>query len=345
MQDQEIAREAESLSADARRLYCIRHSLAHIMAQAVIEIRPGAKLGFGPPVEHGFYYDFDLPEPIVAEELPKIEKRMREIMKRTKIDSCARRCPPTRRSRGSPAMDQPYKDEAVARPRGEGGRRSISFYTNGPFIDMCEGPHVRGSAGDPADAFKLDSIAGAYWRGDEKNKMLTRIYGLAFATKEELEDYIERRKIAQERDHRKLGRELDLFHIEEEIGKGLVLWLPNGTVLRDEIEKLAEGGGVPLRLSCASRRRTSRTRSSTSGAATCPTTRRACSRRCVSRRTGTGRGLLPQADELPAPPHDLPEPARAPTGTCRCASPSTGPATASRSRASWPGFCGCAASR
>ena len=238
MQDHEIAREAESLQDEARRLYCIRHSLAHVLAQAVMEFRPGAKLGFGPPIETGFYYDFDLPEPILAEDLPKIEKRMREILK-SRETFVREEMGAEEAARRIAGLGQPYKDEAV-RDLAAKGVATISFYQSGPFLDMCEGPHVASTAEVPRDAFKLDSIAGAYWHGDEKNKMLTRIYGLAFVTKDELADYIERRKIAQERDHRKLGRELDLFHIEEEIGKGLVLWLPNGTVLRDEVEKLAK---------------------------------------------------------------------------------------------------------
>ncbi len=238
MQDQEIAREAESLKEDARRLYCIRHSLAHVLAEAVLELRPGAKLGFGPPVENGFYYDFDLPEPLVAEDLPKLEKRMREILK-ARQQFIREELPPDDAIRKIAEMGQPYKDEAAQDLKAK-GVTTISFYTNGPFIDMCEGPHVETTAEIPSDAFRLDSIAGAYWRGDEKNKMLTRVYGLAFATKEELTDFVARRKLAQERDHRKLGRDLDIFHIEDEIGKGLVLWLPNGAVLRDEIEKLAK---------------------------------------------------------------------------------------------------------
>jgi threonyl-tRNA synthetase len=238
MQDQDIARQADSMSAEARRLYCIRHSLAHVLAQAILEFRPGTKLGFGPPIEHGFYYDFDLPEPIVVEDLPKIEKRMRQILRSRETF--------VREDLGSSdaivrigGMSQPFKDEA-ARDLEAKGVGTISFYTSGTFIDMCEGPHVGSTEEIPADAFKLDSIAGAYWRGDEKNKMLTRIYGLSFLTKEELEDYVARRKLAIERDHRKLGRELDIFHIDDEVGKGLPLWLPNGTVLRDEIEKLAK---------------------------------------------------------------------------------------------------------
>ena len=217
MQDQDIARQADSMAAEARRLYCIRHSLAHVLAQAILEFRPGTRLGFGPPIEHGFYYDFDLPEPIVVEDLPKIEKRMRQILRSRETfvredlgsgDAIAR----------IGGMGQPFKDEA-ARDLESKGVGTISFYTSGSFIDMCEGPHVGSTEEIPADAFKLDSIAGAYWRGDEKNKMLTRIYGLSFLTKEELEDYVARRKLAIERDHRKLGRELDIFHIDDEVGK------------------------------------------------------------------------------------------------------------------------------
>lgn len=238
MQDQDIARQADSMTVEERRLYCIRHSLAHILAQTVLEIRPGTKLGFGPPIEHGFYYDFDLPEPLVVEDLPKIEKRMRQILRSG--ETFVREEFPAREAiERIGTMAQPFKDEA-ARDLESKGVETISFYTSGPFIDMCEGPHVQSTTEIPAEAFKLDSIAGAYWRGDEKNKMLTRIYGLAFVTKEELEDFIARRKLAIERDHRKLGRELDIFHIDDEVGKGLPLWLPNGTVLRDEVEKFAK---------------------------------------------------------------------------------------------------------
>ena len=135
------------------------------------------------------------------------------------------------------ALGQPFKDEAV-RELGAKGVTVISFYENGPFIDMCEGPHCETTGDLPQDAFKLDSVAGAYWKGSEKNPMLTRIYGLAFQKRPELDAYLAMRKLALERDHKKLGRELDLFHIEDEIGKGLVLWLPKGTVLRDAVEDL-----------------------------------------------------------------------------------------------------------
>ncbi|MDM7914603.1 MAG: threonine--tRNA ligase [Candidatus Eisenbacteria bacterium] len=238
MQDQEIAQQARALDEASRELYRIRHSLAHVLAQAVLEIRPGAKLGFGPPVENGFYYDFEFPEPITAEDLPKLEKRMREILRR-KVPFEREEMRSTDAIERIAGLAQPFKLEA-ARDLAAKGIDTISFYTSGPFLDMCEGPHVADTSQIPADAFRLDSIAGAYWRGDEKNPMLTRIYGLAFRTKEELEAFIERRRIAMERDHRKLGRELDIFDIDEEVGKGLILWLPNGTVLRDEVEKLAK---------------------------------------------------------------------------------------------------------
>ncbi|MFN8549312.1 MAG: threonine--tRNA ligase [Candidatus Eisenbacteria bacterium] len=238
MQDQDIAKAVAGLDAEAAALYRIRHSLAHVLAQAVLSFQPTAKLGFGPPVEHGFYYDFDLPEPITAADLPKLQKKMKEILRQKQ---------PFARSELSAVdalakvgeMAQPYKHEAASDLRDK-GVQIISFYENGPFVDMCEGPHVETTKEIPEDAFLLDSIAGAYWRGSEKNKMLTRIYGLAFRTKQELDDYLARRKLAQERDHKKLGRELELFHIEDEIGKGLILWLPKGTVLRDEVEALAK---------------------------------------------------------------------------------------------------------
>lgn len=238
MQDSQIAQAARDLSPEAARLYRIRHSLAHVLAQAVLALRPGTKLGFGPPIENGFYYDFDLPEPITAQDLLKLEKRMREIL-RQKQPFARTELGPDAALEKIRAMSEPFKLEAAGELATK-GVSVISFYENGPFTDMCEGPHVETTAEIPADAFKLDSIAGAYWRGSEKNKMLTRVYGLAFATKEELDDYLERRRLAQERDHKKLGRELDLFLVDDEIGKGLILWMPKGTVLRDEVEALAK---------------------------------------------------------------------------------------------------------
>ena len=219
-------------------LYKLRHSLAHVMAQAVRQLRPQAKLGFGPPVEHGFYYDFDLGEPLTTEDLPRIEKIMRTIIKEKQaferkelsiadaIETLSKE-------------DEPYKIEYLKELSAQ-GETSVSFYTNGAFNDMCRGPHVAHTGELPADAFKVDTIAGAYWRGDEKRPMLTRLYALAFETKAELEDYLKRRELAKERDHRKLGQDLDIFTISDKVGAGLPLWLPNGTVLREELEKFAK---------------------------------------------------------------------------------------------------------
>jgi len=237
MEDQAIAEKVRHLSPEELELYQVRHSLAHVMADAVRQLYPGTKLGFGPPVDNGFYYDFDLPEPIAAEDLPKIEKAMRRILNGAhefvREDMSAAEA--AERIAG---MDEPFKLE-LAQELAAGKTATISFFSHGEFTDVCEGPHVESTRKLRKVAFKLDSIAGAYWRGSEKNKMLTRIYGLAFKTKGELKEYIRLREEAKARDHRKLGAELDLFHIDEEVGVGLPLWLPNGTVLREELEQLA----------------------------------------------------------------------------------------------------------
>ncbi len=222
------------------QLYKIRHSLAHIMAQAVLEVRPAAKLAFGPPVESGFYYDFDFGDsPLGEADLEDIENRMRKIIKERQ--PFERTMMPLAEAEALLGRsDQSYKIE-YARELVETGKAGgdLSFYKNGPFIDMCEGPHLAHSGEVPKACFKLDRISGSYWRGDEKRPMLTRIYGLAFASGDELKEFIERRKLAMERDHRKLGDELDLFIQDQEVGVGLPLWMPNGAVLRDELEAWA----------------------------------------------------------------------------------------------------------
>ncbi|RLB56576.1 MAG: threonine--tRNA ligase [Deltaproteobacteria bacterium] len=237
MEDQEIAEKVSHLSDEELALYRLRHSLAHVMADAVRQLYPGTKLGFGPPIDNGFYYDFDLPVSLAAEALPKIEKAMRRILStghdfvREDMDAAAA----TERIAG---MDEPFKLE-LARELEQSDTATISFYSHGEFTDVCEGPHVASTRKLRKVAFKLDSIAGAYWRGSENNKMLTRIYGLAFQTKGELKEFVRLRELAKARDHRKLGADLDLFHIDEEVGVGLPLWLPNGTVLREQLEQLA----------------------------------------------------------------------------------------------------------
>ena len=222
--------------ADA--LYRIRHSLAHVMAQAVLEMREGATLGFGPPIEDGFYYDFILPEALTEADFPELERRMRRILK--KGQRFYREDVPVAEAYDRLAtMREPYKREYAAELVAKGGLETLSFYRTGPFLDMCEGPHVDTTRDIPRDAFKLRSVAGAYWRGDAKNVMMTRIYAWAFASKAALDAAVEAHALAQERDHKRLGRELDLFLLDDDVGRGLPLWLPNGTVIRDELEKLA----------------------------------------------------------------------------------------------------------
>lgn len=219
------------------RLYCIRHSLAHVMAQAVLELRPKAKLAFGPPIDDGCYYDFDFDQPLTSADFPEIEKRIRRIIaERQKFEKSAR---PAKeaiehlKSRGEKYKVE-YCEELLAR-----GEKEIGFYVNGPFEDMCAGPHLVHTGEIPPDCFALDSLAGAYWRGSEKNPQLTRIYCLAFNNKIELKEFLERRKLAQERDHRKLGKELELFTFSEQVGPGLPLWMPNGTAIRQSLEDFA----------------------------------------------------------------------------------------------------------
>ncbi len=219
-------------------LHKIRHSLAHILAQSVLEIRPNAKLGFGPATNTGFYYDFDLEEALAPEDLKVLEKKMKKIIKSNQkfyreelsFDDLKHRLNESQ---------QTYKTEWAEDLKTE-GEEVWSVYTNGPFWDMCEGPHVESTKDIPLNCFSLDSLAGAYWRGSEENKMMQRVYGLAFENGEQLQDFKKKRKLAMERDHRKLNAQMQYFIIEEDVGKGLPLWLPNGTILREELEKLAK---------------------------------------------------------------------------------------------------------
>ena len=219
-------------------LYRLRHSFAHVLAQAVLELRPNAKLGYGPPTEHGFFYDFELDPPLSTEDFPELEKRMRRIVNKDYAYERAE-YPADELIARFEAEGARYKAD-MARDFKAQGEQTLSVYTIGPFADMCRGNHVDSTGKLPADGFKLDSIAGAYWRGDEQNPMLQRIYALAFPDKAQLKAFLERRELAKERDHRKLGQQMGLFAISEEVGKGLVLWLPNGTAIRDELENLAK---------------------------------------------------------------------------------------------------------
>ena len=217
-------------------LYRIRHSLSHVLAQAVLEVRPGSKLGFGPPVDDGFYYDFILSSPLSSDDFADIEKRMRRIIGEDQAFT-EENLPYAEAMARIDAMGEPYKKEYAQELFDKKSLQSLRFYRNGPFLDMCEGPHVPSTKAIPPDAFKIRSLAGAYWRGDSKNVIMTRIYALAFRTKDELKAHIKAFEEAQMRDHKKLGKELSLFTLSEDIGKGLPLWMPNGTAIRDELEK------------------------------------------------------------------------------------------------------------
>jgi threonyl-tRNA synthetase len=219
-------------------LYRERHSLAHVLAQAVQQQFPGTKLAFGPPIDDGFYYDFLLPRPISEDDFPALEKQMRRIIAEGQ-EFVREDLPADAALARIEEMDQPFKLEYARELLAKRNLDSLSFYTNGPFVDLCEGPHVENTRRLPPDAFMLHNIAGAYWRGDERNPMLTRIYGYAFATAAELKQHLAAVALAKERDHRKLGAELGIYTVSEQIGKGLPLWLPNGTAIRQELEKLA----------------------------------------------------------------------------------------------------------
>ncbi len=211
----------------------IRHSLSHLMAMAVLEQYPNAKLGIGPTIDNGFYYDFDLPDKITIKDLPKLEKRMRQLVKKS---ISFERLSVSADEAKKIVKDQPFKEELVKDLIRD--KKPITFYRSANFIDLCGGPHVNTTRDiDPA-AFKLISVAGAYWRGDEKNPQMQRIYGVAFDTKKQLDEYQLQRDEAEKREHRKLGQELELFAFSDLVGPGLPLYLPKGTILMNEVNKL-----------------------------------------------------------------------------------------------------------
>ncbi|MCB0098592.1 MAG: threonine--tRNA ligase [Caldilineaceae bacterium] len=235
------------------QLYKIRHSAAHVMAQAVLELYPEAKIAIGPPIDTGFYYDFDLGQDengrsrtFSPEDLEQIEKRMRQII--AGKHAFAYREVSADEARQLFA-DQPYKLELID-GLDQGGideygnetdeKPVISTYRQDAFEDLCRGPHVEHTGQIPPDGFKLMNVAGAYWRGDEKNPMLQRIYGTAWQNKKDLRHHLDMLEEAKKRDHRKLGRELEIYIFDEDIGPGLPLWLPNGAVMIEELEKLAK---------------------------------------------------------------------------------------------------------
>ncbi len=210
----------------------LRHSAAHVLATAVRQLFPEAKIGFGPPITDGFYYDFEVPRPFTPEDLARIEDKMREVVKqdypfvREEVDA------DTARERFA---DDPLKLERLGEFDAD---EVISVYTDGPFVDLCRGPHVTSTG--RIKHFKLLHAAGAYWRGDSTRQMLQRIYGTAWFSKADLEGYLRRLEEAEKRDHRKLGKELDLFSIQDDVGPGLVLWHPRGSVIQFELRRFIE---------------------------------------------------------------------------------------------------------
>lgn len=206
----------------------LRHSLSHILAHAIKDLYPEVKFGIGPAIENGFYYDFEFKNNISIQDLPKIEKKMKELIKKNitfnKKNS-------TKLEAKKLFKNQPYKLDLIKELKD----KTVTIYESGDFIDLCKGPHLKSTKEINPDAFKLEKTAGAYWKGSEKNQMLTRIYGLAFATKKELEDYVKLQEEAEKRDHRLLGKTMDLFHIDENVGPGLILWHPKGASLKKAI--------------------------------------------------------------------------------------------------------------
>jgi threonyl-tRNA synthetase len=216
-------------TSDPDALHVLRHSSAHLLAEAVRRLYPGVKIAIGPPIENGFYYDFDFPEPIAEADLERIEAEVRKEIadgrewsrEEISADDAVKRFE---------AEDEPYKVELVGTAQGD-----ISLYSQGEFTDLCRGPHLQNAK--PIKAFKLTGLAGAYWRGDERNKQLTRIYGTAFYSQADLDAYLERLEQARARDHRKLGVQLDLFHLSEH-SPGSPFWHPKGMVIWNSLEDL-----------------------------------------------------------------------------------------------------------
>ena len=213
----------------------LRHSLAHLLGAAVLELYPGSKLAIGPSIDGGFYYDIDVAGKISDADLPRIEAEMRKILKTwDKFEGREVDADEARKF----FKGNPYKEELISELENKGEK--ITLYTSGSFTDLCRGGHVASAKDINPEAFKLSHVAGAYWRGDEKNPQLTRAYGFAFVTKRELDDHVTMLEEAKKRDHRKLGQQLELFTTIEEVGPGLPFWLPKGTILKEVLESFAK---------------------------------------------------------------------------------------------------------
>jgi threonyl-tRNA synthetase len=220
-------------------LYRMRHSAAHLLAMAVLKLRPEAKLGIGPVIDNGFYYDFDLDTPLTPEDLATLAATMHELVEQ---DFAFTKASISREEAKEKFANQPYKLELIADiPESE----ELTTYTSGDFTDLCRGPHVEHS-GQVSPHFQLTTLAGAYWRGDEKKPMLQRVYGVLFETSEELDAYMDQMEAAKKRDHRKLGQELDLFTFSDMVGAGLPLFTPRGAMLRNLLVKYLQSIQEPL---------------------------------------------------------------------------------------------------
>ncbi len=230
LDDNEFALGVDDFESEQEyKLHCLKHSASHIMAAAVQQIFPDVKFGIGPPIKNGFYYDMDLPRPLTPEDLEEIERRMKQIVKEG-YEFQRENWDKEKALEFFGSKDQHLKIELIQGIPGD----TVSTYKIGDFTDLCAGPHVRRTS--QCKHFKLTSIAGAYWRGSEKNPMLQRIYGTVWPTKDELEEYLHNIEEAKKRDHRKLGKELELFMLHE-WAPGATFWLPKGTVVYNTLQQ------------------------------------------------------------------------------------------------------------
>jgi len=227
------------MEKELSNLAILRHSAAHLLAAAVLDMFPEAKFAIGPTVENGFYYDFELPRTLIPEDLPLLEEKIRAIIAKNLAVEKSEVEPIDAKDLFKKA-GHPYKNELIEDLAKEEKAKKVTLYKSGPFVDLCHGPHLDSTGEIRPDAFKLLKIAGAYWRGDEKNKMLQRIYGTAWENKKDLDVYLDKIEEAAKRDHRKLGKELDLFVFSDLVGQGLPLFTPKGTTIIDELKKHIE---------------------------------------------------------------------------------------------------------
>jgi threonyl-tRNA synthetase len=226
------------MKKDNEKINMLRHSTAHVLATAVLQMFPEAKFGIGPATEDGFYYDFDLPRTLIPEDLPLLEERMKEIIK-ANLPIEKAEADINKAAEDFTQAQQPYKVELINDLK-EVREKKVGIYKINGFVDLCKGPHIESTEKINPDAFKLIRISGAYWKSDEKNKQLQRIYGVVFENKKELAEYLKQKEEAEKRDHRKLGKELDLFCFSDLVGPGLPLFTPKGTIIIDELQKHIE---------------------------------------------------------------------------------------------------------